>query len=86
MWCFSSLPIVQAPMAGSQGPDLCIAVCEAGGLGSIPGAMLTPDVLRTQISQIRTRTNASFNVNFFAHEPPVAGDARETTWLGRLSS
>ena len=46
MWTLTELPIVQAPMAGSQGPKLCIAVCQAGGLGSIPCAMLTPDVLR----------------------------------------
>jgi nitronate monooxygenase len=27
------LPVIQAPMAGSQGSDLAIAVCNAGGLG-----------------------------------------------------
>jgi hypothetical protein len=27
----SRIPLIQAPMAGSQGPDLAIAVCEAGG-------------------------------------------------------
>ena len=36
MWAFSELPIVQAPMAGAQGAELCIAVCQSGGLGSIP--------------------------------------------------
>ena len=41
-WLPSRLPIIQAPMAGSQGVELCVAVCEAGGLGSIPSAMLTP--------------------------------------------
>ena len=30
------LPIVQAPMAGVQGSALAIAVCNAGGLGSLP--------------------------------------------------
>ena len=58
MWTLTELPIVQAPMAGSQGPQLCIAVCAAGGLGSIPCAMLTPDVLRAQISEIRAATKA----------------------------
>ena len=28
------LPIIQAPMAGSQGSELAIAVSNAGGLGS----------------------------------------------------
>ncbi len=85
MWPFSQLPIVQAPMAGSQGPALCIAVCEAGGLGSIPCAMLTPADLREQIAQIRCGTKAPFNVNFFAHTPPAPDEAREANWLLRLA-
>ena len=36
------LPIIQAPMAGVQGSALAIAVSNAGGLGSLPCAMLTP--------------------------------------------
>ena len=55
-WLPSRLPIIQAPMAGSQGVELCVAVCEAGGLGSIPSAMLTPAILRDQIAEIRART------------------------------
>src|SRR5262249_550344 len=31
----SELPIIQAPMAGSQGSALAIAVSEAGGVGSL---------------------------------------------------
>ncbi len=30
------LPIIQAPMAGSQGSALAVAVSNAGGLGSLP--------------------------------------------------
>src|SRR5271157_905447 len=65
----SRLPIIQAPMAGSQGVELCVAVSEAGGLGSIPSAMLTPTTLRDQIAEIRGRTKAPFNVNFFCRAP-----------------
>ena len=39
-------PIVQAPMAGPSSPQMAIAASEAGGLGSIPAAMLTPETLR----------------------------------------
>ena len=46
----SSIPLIQAPMAGAHGPELAMAVCRAGGLGSLPTAMLTPDRLREQIS------------------------------------
>ena len=34
------VPIVQAPMAGSSGAELAVAVAEAGGLGSLPTALL----------------------------------------------
>jgi nitronate monooxygenase len=84
-WLPSRLPIIQAPMAGSQGVELCVAVCEAGGLGSIPSAMLNPATLRGQIAEIRARTRAPFNVNFFCHEPPPPDPERHSNWLGRLA-
>ena len=37
------LPIVQAPMAVAQDSAMAIAVSNAGGLGSLPCAMLTAD-------------------------------------------
>jgi nitronate monooxygenase len=40
------LPLIQAPMAGVQAGALAVAVSEAGGLGSLPCAMLTPEALR----------------------------------------
>ena len=47
------LPIIQAPMAGVQGSALAVAVCNAGGLGSLPGAMLGVDVLREELAALR---------------------------------
>ena len=70
MWAFSELPIIQAPMAGAQGAELCIAVCQSGGLGSIPAAMLTPATLREEFLRVRAGTQAPFNVNFFVHRTP----------------
>lgn len=81
----SRLPIIQAPLAGSQGVELCAAVCEVGGLGSLPAAMLTPSELRDQIVEIRRRTPAPFNVNFFCHVPPKQDPERETRWLEELA-
>jgi nitronate monooxygenase len=81
----SRLPIIQAPMAGSQGVELCAAVCEAGGLGSLPAAMLTPSELRDQIAEIRRRTAAPFNVNFFCHTAPKQDPERQAGWLGELA-
>ena len=46
------LPIIQAPMAGVQNSALTVAVCNAGGLGSFPCAMHSPDALSIRNSAI----------------------------------
>jgi nitronate monooxygenase len=79
------LPIIQAPMAGVQGSDLAIAVSNAGGLGSLPCAMLSLDQMRTELLAIRANTAKPFNVNFFCHTPPEADAAREAAWRAALS-
>lgn len=78
------LPIIQAPMAGVQGSELAIAVCNAGGLGSLPCAMLSPDTMRQELSAIRMRTTRPFNVNFFCHSPPEPSAVREQAWKTAL--
>jgi nitronate monooxygenase len=79
------LPIIQAPMAGVQGHALAVAVCEAGGLGSLPCAMLTPEAMRSELAAIRAATDRPFNVNFFCHVPPVPDAAREAAWREALA-
>ena len=81
----SKIPLIQAPMAGAQGPDLAIAVCKAGGLGSLPAAMLTPDRLREQIAAVQQATDAPFNVNFFCHAEPKPDPEIEARWRKRLA-
>ncbi|MDO6564585.1 nitronate monooxygenase [Amphritea sp. 1_MG-2023] len=73
------LPLIQAPMAGAQDAALTIAVSQAGGLGSLPSAMLTPQQLRAELSVIRAATDKPFNVNFFAHTSHP-DQAREQHW------
>src|SRR3954470_19150328 len=74
------LPIVQAPMAGGwTTPALVAAVSEAGGLGSIAGAMLGPDALREQIRSVRSLTSQPFAVNLFAPQP-APSDRGLTQW------
>ena len=80
-----SLPIIQAPMAGVQGSALAIAVSNAGGLGSLPCAMLSAEVLRSELSAIRAKTRGPINVNFFCHSTPVADAEREKNWRARLA-
>lgn len=79
------LPIIQAPMAGSQGSALAIAVSNAGGLGSLPCAMLGVDAMRKEIAAIRAATTKPFNVNFFCHVPPAPDAEREAAWRAALA-
>jgi len=72
-------------MAGVQGSALAIAVCEAGGLGSLPMAMLTPDAMRAEVAAVRAATSRPFNVNFFCHTEPAADPAREAAWRATLA-
>lgn len=76
----TALPLIQAPMAGVQGHALAAAVCNAGGLGSIPAAMLSPDALRAELTQLTALTDMPYNVNFFCHTPPTPDAAREAAW------
>jgi nitronate monooxygenase len=60
-------PIIQAPMAGGPStPELVAAVSNAGGLGSLGAAYLTPDQITDAIRRIRALTDKPFNVNLFA--------------------
>src|SRR5829696_6326933 len=77
-------PIIQAPMAGAGASEMVIAVSEAGGLGSLPCAMLSPDQVRTELGIIRQRTARPINLNFFCHRPPQADPARMAAWKQRL--
>src|SRR4026209_1855908 len=79
------LPIIQAPMAGVQGSALAIAVSNAGGLGSLPCAMLSVDAMRAELTAIASQTTRPYNVNFFCHTPPNADPTREAAWRVRLA-
>ena len=79
------IPIVQAPMAGSVSSEMVVAVSEAGGLGSLPCAMLNAEQIRTELGIIRRRTARPINVNFFCHAPPQRDARREAAWKERLT-
>jgi nitronate monooxygenase len=81
----TTLALIQAPMAGVQDHRLAAAVCNAGALGSIPAAMLSPQALRHELQQLVALTDKPYNVNFFCHIPPGPDAARETAWHKALS-
>ena len=75
-------PIVQAPMAGAAGVELCIAAMEGGALGSLPCAMLSPEQVRAQVDQVRGATDRPFALNFFCHRMPDEAD--DSAWRALL--
>jgi nitronate monooxygenase len=79
------LAVIQAPMAGSQGSELAIAVSKAGGLGSLPCALLSLHAMRGELSAIRAATDKPCNVNFFCHAPPAPDAQREAAWRATLA-
>lgn len=80
----TELPIIQAPMAGVQGSALAVAVSNAGGLGSLPCAMLGIEALGSELSALQAGTSRPYNVNFFCHAPPTPDAAREAAWREAL--
>ncbi len=94
---FDTHPIrlVQAPMAGSQNHRLAAAVFKAGGLGSLPAAMLHAEQLQQELLAFQSTIELSpktawgrllpINVNFFCHMPPPSQPEREAAWRLKLA-
>ncbi|MEO8717232.1 MAG: nitronate monooxygenase [Burkholderiales bacterium] len=81
----TELPIIQAPMAGAQASAMAIAVSNAGGLGSLPCALLSVEAMRKELEDIKAQTAKPYNVNFFCHTPPPASVEREAAWRKALA-
>jgi nitronate monooxygenase len=91
-----AIRLVQAPMAGSQNHALAAAVFKAGGLGSIPAAMLNAEQLHKELTAFQGAISTAvqsrsawgtvlpLNVNFFCHTPPEAQPHKEAAWRLKL--
>ena len=79
------LSIIQAPMAGVHGSAMTVAVSSAGGLGSLPCAMLGLEALQNELVTITAQTRKPYNLNFFCHKIPVPDAAAETRWREALA-
>ena len=69
-------PIILAGMGGVCGPTIVAAVSNAGGLGVLGAAGLTPDQLRDWIVKTRSLTNKPFGVDLLLPKidlPPISG-------------
>jgi nitronate monooxygenase len=79
------VPIIAAPMANFAGIDLAVGVAEAGGIGSLPCAVLSPDQVRAGIAEFRSRSAAPLNANFFCHIETPDDPKRDAAWLERIA-
>jgi nitronate monooxygenase len=79
------LPVIQAPMAGVQDAALAAAISNAGGLGSLPGALLNSAALEAELHRLTSMTDKPFNVNFFCHETPVVSREEQRMWQQSLA-
>ena len=74
------VPIIQAPMAGVVSTAMAVAVARAGGLASLPCALLRPDQVRQEVETFRRGTNNPINLNFFCHDAPTTDAGRYHAW------
>lgn len=77
--------LIQAPMAGVQDSALAMAVSAAGGLGSLPAAMLDAPRLRQEL-RVLQEAKLPFNVNFFCHTMPAHSVQAENAWRATLQT
>jgi nitronate monooxygenase len=69
------VPVVQAPMAGgATTPAMVAAASNAGGLGFLAGAALSPEKIASEVAAIRALTDRPFGVNLFVLEPAAPDD------------
>ncbi len=79
------LPIIQAPMAGNTTPEMVIAVCEAGGLGSLACAQYDLRQASDALTAVQAGTKGPYNVNFFCHTPPLPDPDAMRRWRAVLA-
>jgi nitronate monooxygenase len=78
-------PVIQAPLAGGgDTPELVASVSNAGALGFIGAAYLTPEQIIATATAVRARTSRPFGINLFAPLPPSESRGRPETMLARL--
>ena len=81
-----SHPIIQAPLAGGgDTPELVAAVSNAGALGFIGAAYLTPEQIMATASAVRALTSRPFGINLFAPQSPSEPGKDASPILARLA-
>ena len=74
------IPIIQAPMAGSDSVALARCVSSTGALGSLACALLSPDDVREAAHKLRHQMSLPFNLNFFCHTMEAPDTTAKEKW------
>lgn len=77
-------PLVLAPMAGAGGVELALRVANAGGLASLPCALIDATTIREQVTQFRAQSTQPFNLNFFCHSHQAVDEDEQRQWRDTL--
>lgn len=79
--------IIQAPLAGGgDTPELVAAVSNAGGLGFIGAAYLTPEQIASTAAAVRAKTSRPFGINLFAAQPEPESASVPKVMVERLNT
>ncbi|WIX31557.1 nitronate monooxygenase [Salinicola sp. JS01] len=78
-----TLPLLQAPMAGTATPELAAAVSNAGALGGLGLGAATPAAAHAAILRTQALTARPFQVNLFCHAAPARDSEAESRWIER---
>ncbi len=79
-------PVIQAPLAGGgDTPALVAAVGNAGALGFIGAAYLSPEQIDEAAREVRARTSRPFGINLFAPQKPPEVPAEASRALERVA-
>lgn len=79
-------PVVLAPMAGAGGVELALSVANAGGLASLPCALIDADTIREHVNAFRAKSDQPFNLNFFCHDELAVDEYEQQQWLTALTT
>lgn len=81
-----TVPVLQAPMAGTATPALAAEVSLAGALGGMGLATVSAAQGAAMMAEVGQRIGSNrYHINLFCHRPATADPAREAAWLDYLA-
>lgn len=80
-----TVPVIQAPMAGTSTPQLAAAVSNAGGLGCLGLGAMNAGEAASAMDALARLTQRSWGANVFCHQRAPADAQADARWLALLA-